>query len=251
MTTRRAALLLLLMALNKTTFAMSSSSPSKSAKFTDPKFISKAVNDYVMKVGFRESESAQKLRVASANHPRAIMMGDPTEAAMFKVLLPAIGAKMIIEVGVFTGYTTLVMAQAVGPEGKIVALDVNEEYVDVGKKYWKAAGVDDRIDLKIAPALDSLQGLLDEGLQGSFDFAFIDADKANYINYYEKLLILIRKNGIIAIDNVLWFGKVLDESFIDDDTVALREISKLIFNDDRVEHVLLPFADGVTLVRKK
>lgn len=143
------------------------------------------------------------------------------------------------------------MAQSLGADGTIVALDVSEEYCSIGKKYWKEAGVDSKIDLRIAPAQESLQAMIDKGEEGTYDFAFVDADKTNYKNYYELLLKLLKPNGIIAIDNVLWSGRVLDESVTDDDTVALRDMSKHVYEDDRVEHVLLPFADGVTLVRKK
>ena len=154
--------------------------------------------------------------------------------------------------GFFTGYTTLVLADAVGPDGTVIALDINDDFVSIGKPYWAKAGVADRIDLRLAPAAQSLQALIDDGQEGTFDFAFIDADKTNYKNYYELLLKLLRTNGIIAIDNVLWGGKVLDtEANPDDDTLALRAISDTVYHDDRVEHVLLPFADGVTLVRKK
>ena len=225
--------------------------PPPSAKYQNPKFVSPAVHNYVLQLGFDESPAAAQLRETTAQHALRIMMGDPSEAALFKVLLPAMGAKRVIEVGVFTGYTTLVMAEALGENGKIFALDVSEEFTNIGKEYWKAAGVEERIDLMIAPAMESLQKLLDQGLGGTVDFAFLDADKINYEQYYELLLQLIRKNGIIAIDNVLWGGKVLDDSVMDEDTVALREISKLVHKDDRVEHVLLPFADGFTLVRKK
>eukprot|EP00545_Synedropsis_sp_CCMP1620_P005743 CAMPEP_0119015824 /NCGR_PEP_ID=MMETSP1176-20130426/11673_1 /TAXON_ID=265551 /ORGANISM="Synedropsis recta cf, Strain CCMP1620" /LENGTH=239 /DNA_ID=CAMNT_0006969147 /DNA_START=101 /DNA_END=820 /DNA_ORIENTATION=+ len=225
---------------------------SSTAKFNNPKFVSKAVNDYTLQWGFHETSIAERLRLETANHARSVMMGDPTEAALFSILLPAMGVKKVIEVGVFTGYTTLIMAQSLGEEGTIVALDVSEEYCAIGKKYWKEAGVDGKIDLRIAPAQDSLQAmLLEKGEEGTYDFAFIDADKTNYKNYYELLLKLLRPNGIIAIDNVLWGGRVLDESVTDDDTVALREMSKHVYEDERVEHVLLPFADGVTLVRKK
>lgn len=224
-----------------------------SAKFENPKIIARPVNDYVLKFGFNESPLAKGLRLATASHPRAVMMGDPVEAAFFQVLLPAIGAKKVIEVGVFTGYTTLVMAQAMEQDGgKIIAMDIDDEFVSIGKPFWEKAGVRDRIQLRLGPAAESLQNLLDEGGQeGTFDFAFIDADKSNYGVYYELLLKLMRKNGIIAIDNVLWGGRVLDDSIVDPDTLALREISKYVQKDDRVEAVLLPFADGVTLVRKK
>jgi len=221
------------------------------AKFRSPKFVSQEVNDYTLQLGFKESALAEQLRLETASHKLSRMMGDPSEAALFAVLLPAMGVRNVIEVGVFTGYTTLVMAQVLGQEGKIVALDVTDEYCAIGKKYWEAAGVDNRIDLRIAPAIESLEKMIDNGEEGTYDFAFIDADKTNYKNYYELLLKLIRTNGIIAIDNVLWGGKVLDTNCTDDDTVALREISKHVYHDDRVEHVLLPFADGVTLVRKK
>jgi predicted O-methyltransferase YrrM len=230
---------------------MSSSSTGTTAKFQNPKFVPKQVNDYVLQHGYSETSVAEELRLETAKHPWSVMMGDPIEASMFKVLLPAIGAKKVVEVGVYTGYTTLIMAEAMGPEGKVVACDVSEEFTNIGKPYWEKAGVTDRIDLRIAPATETLQKLLDEGNGGQFDFAFIDADKKTYKVYYELLLRLIRKNGIIAIDNVLWSGKVLDDNFQDEDTVALRELTEWVHNDDRVEHVMLPFADGVTLVRKK
>lgn len=235
---------------------MSSSGSNTSggtAKFENPKIVAKPVNDYVLKFGFNETPFAQELRLATASHPRAIMMGDPVEAAFFQVLLPAIGAKKVLEVGVFTGYTTLIMAQAIAQDGgTIVALDINDDFVSIGKPYWEKAGVQNVIDLRLGPAADSLQNLLNEGGQeGAFDFAFIDADKINYKVYYELILKLLRRNGIIAIDNVLWGGRVLDDGIVDPDTVALREISQYVQQDDRVEAVLLPFADGVTLVRKK
>lgn len=221
------------------------------AKFSNPTFVSQAVNDYSMKYGFRESPVAKRLRLETARHERSVMMGHPIEVAFFSLLLPTMGANKLIEVGVFTGYTTLIMAQALGKDGTIVALDVSQDYCSIGQKYWKEAGVDNKIDLRIAPAAESMEKMLENGEEGTYDFAFIDADKVNYKIYYELLLKLIRPNGIIAIDNVLWSGKVADESVLDDDTVALRAISQHVLTDERVEHVLLPFADGVTLVRKK
>eukprot|EP00540_Astrosyne_radiata_P011013 CAMPEP_0116825150 /NCGR_PEP_ID=MMETSP0418-20121206/1797_1 /TAXON_ID=1158023 /ORGANISM="Astrosyne radiata, Strain 13vi08-1A" /LENGTH=226 /DNA_ID=CAMNT_0004453609 /DNA_START=43 /DNA_END=723 /DNA_ORIENTATION=+ len=221
------------------------------AKYLDPKIVRKDVNDYVLKLGFHETEQAKALRIKTSELPKSNMMGDPTESAMFNVLLPAMGAKKVLEVGVFTGYTTLILAQAVGKDGTVVAMDITDEYPKVGEPYWKQAKVRDRIDLRIGPAAESLQGLIDDGQEGTYDFAFIDADKPSYQNYYELLLKLLRPNGIIAIDNVLWDGDVLDEKVTDEDTVALREISSYVYKDDRVEHVMLPFADGVTLVRKK
>lgn len=223
------------------------------AKFENPKIISKEINDYCLQIGHNESSVAEKLRLETAKHPRCRMMGDPIEASLFKILLPAMGAKRVIEVGVFTGYTTLVMAEAIGPKGRIVACDINEEFVNIGKPFWEQLGpkVAKRIDLRIAPASETLRGLIEDGQEDMYDFAFVDADKTSYKIYYELLLRLIRPNGIIAIDNVLWSGKVLNEEVDDEDTVALREMNEYVFQDERVEHVLLPFADGVTLVRKK
>lgn len=222
-----------------------------SAKYQDPKIVSSNVNDYVLKVGFHETEAAKALRMKTNDVPVAAMMGDPTEVAMFGVLLPAFGAKRVIEVGVYTGYTTLILADAVGADGRVVALDVDDTAPKVGEPYWVQAGVRDRIDLRIAPAAETLQSLIDNGEAGTYDFAFIDADKPSYEAYYELLLKLLRPNGIIAIDNVLWEGRVLDSSIMDESTKALRDISVHVYNDDRVQHVMLPFADGVTLVRKK
>ena len=226
-------------------------SSSRPAKFANPDFVAPPIHAYVQDVGFQETPILKKLRLETAQHPRARMMGDPSEAALFKLLLSAMNVKRIVEVGVFTGYTTLAMAQSLPDSGKIVGLDVSEEFTNVGKPYWKEAGVVDKIDLRLGPALESLDKMIQDGKESSYDFAFIDADKVNYKGYYERLLKLIRTNGIIAIDNVLWSGRVVDEKEQGEDTVALRELNKLVHQDDRVEHVMLPFADGVTLVRKK
>ena len=221
------------------------------AKFLQPYIISRPVHEYTMKWGFDEDPIVAELRLATAKHERAVMMGDPVEAALFHLLLPAIGAKRVIEVGVFTGYTTLVMAQALPEDGAVVALDVSEEYAALGKPHWKKAGVNHKIDLRIGPALESLERMIDNGEAGTYDFAFIDADKTNYKGYYESTLKLLRPNGMIAIDNVLWSGKVTDASINDDATVALRDIARHVSHDDRVEHVMLPMADGILLARKK
>ncbi|KAG7345505.1 O-methyltransferase [Nitzschia inconspicua] len=228
------------------------SSTISQPKFLEPKIVSKPVNDYALKYGFREDPVATELRHITADHPRSRMMGDPNEAAFFSnVLMPAMNAKKIVEIGVFTGYTTLQLAKAVGEDGTVLALDVSDEFTCIGKPYWKKAGVADRIQLIIAPAVETLQKILDDGQAETFDFVFIDADKVHYGTYYELSLQLLRKNGIVAIDNTLWGGKVLDEqSHQDNDTDAIRAISKHVMTDDRVDHVLLPFADGVTLVRK-
>jgi len=209
------------------------------------------VHEYVQDLGFRESQILEKLRLETAKHPRARLMGDPSEAALFQLLISAMNVKRIVEVGVFTGYTTLAMAQSLPDSGKLVGLDVSEEFTNVGKPYWKEAGVADKIDLRLGPALESLDKMIEHGEESTYDFAFIDADKVHYEGYYERLLKLVRTNGIIAIDNVLWSGRVVDEKEQGEDTVALRRLNKVVHEDCRVEHVMLPFADGVTLVRKK
>mmetsp|Transcript_4349 Transcript_4349/g.10185 ORF Transcript_4349/g.10185 Transcript_4349/m.10185 type:complete len:229 (-) Transcript_4349:4123-4809(-) len=226
-------------------------SSTRPAKFANPDFVAPPVHAYVQELGFKESPILQRLRLETANNPRARMMGDPSEAALFKLLISAMNVKRIVEVGVFTGYTTLAMAQSLPDSGEIVGLDVSEEFTSVGKPYWKEAGVENKIDLRLGPALESLDKMIAGGEESTYDFAFIDADKVNYEGYYERLLRLVRPNGIIAIDNVLWSGRVVDPKEQGDDTVALRQVNKLVHEDDRVEHVMLPFADGVTLVRKK
>jgi len=220
------------------------------AKYRESQYISREVHDYSLKLGFNESQPLKKLRLRTDKHKDAVMMAHPTEVALFSVILPAMNAKKAIEVGVYTGYTTMAIAQALGVGGTVVALDIINEYCEIGRPYWKEAGVDDRIDLRIGLAQESLQKMIDNNESDTYDFAFIDADKANYKTYYEMLLKLIRKNGIIAIDNVLWDGEVVNEYITDETTAALREISAYVYLDNRVEHVLLPFADGVTLVRK-
>jgi len=221
------------------------------SKYRDPQYLPQGIHDYSLKWGFKESLVSKKLRLRTDNHKDSVMMAHPTEVALFSVILPAMNARKAIEVGVYTGYTTLAIAQALREGGTIVALDTSNEYCNIGKPYWKEANMEDRIDLRIGLAQESLQEMLDNGESGTYDFAFIDADKTNYKQYYEMILKLIRTNGIIAIDNILWEGDVVNENIIDETTVALREISRYVHLDDRVEHVLLPFGDGVTLVRKR
>mmetsp|Transcript_23181 Transcript_23181/g.50404 ORF Transcript_23181/g.50404 Transcript_23181/m.50404 type:complete len:291 (-) Transcript_23181:513-1385(-) len=232
---------------------------SSTAKFEKPPLVNKVVSDYCLNLpGFSESNVAADLRLETAKHSKSVMMGDPTEAALLAFLLklsPGSG-KTVVEVGVFTGYTTLVLAEALKElgGGKIVGLDVNPDSCQVGAPFWKQAGVDDMIDMRYGPAVDSLQALQnDADMLDTVDLAFIDADKVNYQQYYELLLPLLKPgSGIIAIDNVLWSGKVADSKIVGDaDTDALRGINEFVAQDPRVEAVLLPFADGVTLVRKK
>lgn len=182
---------------------------------------------------------------------KAIMMGSPDEAALLGWICELIGAKKVIEIGVFRGSTTLRLARCVGKDGKVVALDITDEYAQMGRKYWKQAGVEDRIDFRMGSAMESLDKMVDEESElGSYDLVFIDADKVSYEGYYERALKLVRKGGVIALDNVLWHGHVLEEESIQsEDTKMLVKMTKKLQTDERVSCNLVAIADGVTLCR--
>eukprot|EP00123_Amoebidium_parasiticum_P019474 comp25952_c0_seq1/m.47055 comp25952_c0_seq1/g.47055 ORF comp25952_c0_seq1/g.47055 comp25952_c0_seq1/m.47055 type:complete len:226 (-) comp25952_c0_seq1:331-1008(-) len=208
--------------------------------------------DYILAHSLRESPEAQGLREATSRHPRARMMGAPDEAQFLANIAKIMGAKKIIEVGTFTGYTALVLAQALPDDGKLVCLDVSTEFTEVGRPFWEKAGVNGKIDLIIAPAVESLDKMLDNGEEGQYDFAFIDANKNNYDKYYERLLKLVRKNGVIVVDNTLWDGAVVrPHDPEDEDTVALKTLNDKFAEDQRVDISFLGIADGVTILRKK
>ena len=206
--------------------------------------------EYLLSVSVKESDVLQKLREETAKHPAAIMQIAPEQGQFMALLVQLLGAKKTLEIGVFTGYSSLVVALALPPEGKIVACDIDEESTAIARRYWQEAGVADKIDLRIAPALETLDNLIKEGQAGTFDFAFIDADKRNYHNYYEKALQLIRPGGLIAVDNVLWFGRVVDPQDDDKRTVAIRAFNQKLAQDERVKTSLVPIADGLTLALK-
>jgi caffeoyl-CoA O-methyltransferase len=167
------------------------------------------------------------------------------------LLIKLIGAVKTLEVGVFTGYSSLCAALALPPHGRIMACDVSEEWTAVARRYWKEAGVDGKITLKLAPAVETLDALIVDGQAGTFDFAFIDADKENYDNYYERALKLVRKGGLIVFDNMLWYGKVADPSVQDAETVALRALNEKLHSDDRVFNSLIAVGDGMQLAIKQ
>jgi caffeoyl-CoA O-methyltransferase len=175
----------------------------------------------------------------------------PEQGQLMALLAKLIGAKRCIEIGVFTGYSALVVALALPDDGKIVACDVNEEWTSIGKRYWKEAGVDHKIDLRLQRALRTLDSLIAAGESGNYDFAFIDADKPNYDAYYERVLQLLRPGGLMLIDNVLWSGKVADPEANDADTIAFKTLNAKLHQDERVDVSLLGIGDGVTLVRKR
>jgi predicted O-methyltransferase YrrM len=175
----------------------------------------------------------------------------PDQGQLMGLLTKLTQAVKCLEVGVFTGYSALSVALALPANGTIVACDVSEEFTNIGRRYWKEAGVESKIDLHIRPAVETLQWLLAEGQAGSFDFAFIDADKSNYGFYFEYGLELLRPNGLMLIDNVLWSGRIIDSTCNDADTVALRKLNAALFEDERIDLALIPIGDGVTVVRKR
>ncbi len=206
---------------------------------------------YVLDKGTTESEAQLALRQYTLELPQANMQIAPEQGQFMAFLVKLMGARKTLEVGVFTGYSTLAVAQALPDDGKIIACDINEQWTQVAKSFWQRAGVADKIDLRLAPANETLEALLNDGRQNQYDFAFIDADKTSYDNYYELCLQLIRPGGMIMIDNVLWNGAVIDPSHTDEDTLAIRQLNEKLVHDKRIDLVLLPLADGLTLARKR
>ena len=212
---------------------------------------SEELADYLRNTGQRDTQILQALREETAELPLGLMQISQEQGAFMANLVRMIGARKTIEVGTFTGYSALVVAMALPEDGKVIACDVSEEWTSVGRKYWQQAGVAGKIDLKLQAATETLDQLIAEGQSGTFDFAFIDADKSNYDAYYERCLILLRKNGVIAVDNVLWGGAVVDDARQDDDTRAIRALNQMIHDDDRVDVNMLPLGDGLTLAVKR
>jgi predicted O-methyltransferase YrrM len=206
---------------------------------------------YIRNVGVREDADLAALREETAHHRHAIMQIAPEQGAFMGLLVRMLGARKALEVGVFTGYSAMVVAKAMGPQGKVLALDVSEEFTAVARRHWAKAGVADRIELRLGPAAQSLKELMAAGAADTFDFAFIDADKPNYDTYYEYALQLVRRGGLIAIDNVLWEGQVVDPSDETAGTVAIRALNKKVHGDTRVDAVLVPIGDGLTLALKR
>jgi predicted O-methyltransferase YrrM len=213
--------------------------------------LDRSVYDYLLSVSLREPEILAQLRQETGQLPSAIMQISPEQGQFMALLVQLMGAKKTLEVGVFTGYSSLVVALALPPDGGVVACDLDPNSTAIARRYWQQAGVAEKIDLQIAPALETLDRLLAEGQAGTFDFAFIDADKGNYENYYERSLQLIRPGGLIAIDNVLWSGRVADPEDQDKRTEAIRSFNQKLFRDERVAISLVPIADGLTLARKQ
>jgi len=205
---------------------------------------------YVVNTSVREPEVARRLREETQKLPMAQMQISPDQAQFMQLLVKLIQAKKALEVGVFTGYSSLWVALGLPADGRIVACDVSEEYTSIARPYWKEAGVEQKIDLQLRPAVETLDELLAGGQAGSFDFAFIDADKTNYDKYYERSLRLLRTQGLIAIDNTIWSGRVADPNENDSDTVALRKLNEKLHHDERVTLSMLTIGDGLTLAMK-
>ena len=208
------------------------------------------VYSYLLNTSLREPELLQRLRAETAQLTYGTMQISPDQGQFMTLLVKLMGARKTLEVGVFTGYSSLSTARGLPDDGQIIACDVSDEWTSIARRYWAEAGVAQKIDLRLAPALETLDALLSEGQAGSFDFAFIDADKSNYDHYYERALRLLRKGGLIALDNTLWYGKVADESVQDVDTVAIRALNKKLQQDERVMMNQLTVGDGLTLAMK-
>lgn len=213
--------------------------------------LSEVLYAYILNNSLREPEVLRRLREETeATNPHAIMSISPVQGQFMMLLLKLMGAVKTLEVGVFTGYSSLCTALTIPENGRIYACDVSEEWTSVARRYWAEAGVADKVTLKLAPAVETLDALLAEGHAGTFDFAFIDADKSNYDAYYERALKLVRKGGLLVFDNMLWYGKVADESVTDADTVALRALNAKLHQDERVFASLIGVGDGMNLAIK-
>ncbi|GAB3541498.1 class I SAM-dependent methyltransferase [Noviherbaspirillum agri] len=205
---------------------------------------------YLLDVSLREHPVLQELRAATRDHPLARMQIAPEQGQFMAMLARLVGARHALEIGVFTGYSTLAVALALPEDGTIIGCDISREYTDIARQYWRKAGVEQKIDLRIAPALDTLDMLIARGRGGEFDLAFIDADKTGYDVYYERCLTLLRDGGLVVVDNVLWNGRVTLPAE-DEDTAAIQAFNRKLLNDARIDLSLLPVGDGLTLARKR
>lgn len=207
--------------------------------------------DYLLSISLREPDILASLREETAKHPMVQMQIAPEQGQFMELLVQLMGAKKTIEIGVFTGYSSLCVALALPPNGQIIACDVSEEYTAIARRYWEAAGVANKISLQLGSAINTLDKLIAEGQAGTFDFAFIDADKENYEAYFERSLQLVRNGGLIVIDNVLWSGRVADPQVQDESTTAIRTFNDKLRNDPRVTLSVVPIGDGLTLALKR
>ena len=210
-----------------------------------------ALHNYLLSVSLREHPVLAALRDRTASYPMSQMQIAPEQGQFMALLVKLTHVKKALELGVFTGYSALAVALALPPEGRLVACDISEEHTAIARQFWEKAGVAHKIDLRIGEAIATLQQLITAGEANTFDFAFIDADKRNYETYYEQALTLVRPGGLIAIDNVLWSGRVADPTVTDKRTNRIRQFNQKLHKDERVELSLIPIADGLTLAVKR
>lgn len=213
--------------------------------------LSDALYDYLLATSLREPEVMRRLRAETAGLPGSMMQIAPEQGQFMALLVQLMGARRCLEIGTFTGYSALAVARALPADGRLVACDVDAETMAIGRRYWDEAGVAGKIDSRIGPAVETLDEMLNAGEAESYDFAFIDADKSNYDDYYERALKLLRPGGLIAVDNVLWGGSVIDPGKKDPDTLAIRALNEKIKEDDRVVCSLVPIGDGLMLAHKR
>jgi caffeoyl-CoA O-methyltransferase len=211
--------------------------------------LDEAVHEYLLDVSLREPDVLRRLRDETASRENANMQIAPEQGQFMALLVRLIGAERTLEIGTFTGYSALVVALALPPHGRVTVCEISEEYAAIARRWWEEGGVAEKIDLRVAPAVESLDRMLEDGLAGRFDFAFVDADKAGYVDYWERCLRLVRKGGLIAVDNVLWSGRVADPANDEEGTAAIRAFNAHARDDDRVDLSLVPVGDGLTLAR--
>jgi predicted O-methyltransferase YrrM len=210
------------------------------------------LGDYIQSVTLREPEILARLREETAQYPRSSMQVSPEQGQFLAFMARLCRAKRTLEIGVFTGYSSLITALALPDDGQIIACDINDEWTAVARRYWKEAGVEHKIDLRLGPAIETLRRLVADHLENTFDFAFIDADKSSYQAYFDHALKLLRPGGLVILDNVLWDGRVIDPAADhDSDTIAIREFNRRIHSDSRVDLTLVPIGDGLTMAQKR
>lgn len=213
--------------------------------------IDERLHGYLLEHSLRESDVKRRLREVTASLECSGMQIAPEQGQFMALLVELIGARRIVEIGTFTGYSALCMAEAMPTDGALICCDLSEEWTGIARGFWREAGVEERIDLRLAPALETLDALLAQGREGQFDMTFIDADKANYTQYFDRCLTLVRPGGLILFDNTLWGGRVADPQDRDEDTRAIRALNDRLLGDQRVTLSLVPIGDGLTLARKR
>jgi caffeoyl-CoA O-methyltransferase len=213
--------------------------------------LSEELHAYLLDVGVREPELLRQLRAETAAMPEHDMQIAPEQGALMALLVELTGARRCLEVGTFTGYSSLSVALALPADGRLVCCDLSREWTDIARRYWTQAGVADKIELRLGPALDTLDAMVAEGLAGTFDFAFLDADKDNYPAYADRILTLLRRGGLMAIDNVFWGGEVAQPEVDNVSVRGIRELNRMLASDERVSLSMVPIADGLTLARKR